>query len=428
MNLRRIGFWAAFVFMLVSVGQVHEMIPGMKYLKLGSLATVVLYVLVLMEARNLKWSPMVISRLLFFLAILPGLAFGFNRGAIFIGVKSEFSLVFAFFLGGILFFRTMNDLRRIQSALIGLAAVLSLWAITHSGRGPGLLGDENDIALFLVMLLPFPFFKMLEKLNLRGFVMYLLIFFSTLAGIASTLSRGGMVGTVVVLSACWLKTRYKISTIVVVVLMLVAVLAVSPAKLTSEFESITDTHETTADERLFYWGLSWQMFEARPVFGVGARAWGDAAWSGLVNTGGRKFANMTPHSIYFQLISELGLAGLIAWLGLVVSCIFSFRSLLSGNLKRQMSTEIRNNANPLFVRELDERQKFFSNFGLALGIGLLGFMASGAFLSVLFYAMFTTFACILQATKDTWDRDLQILKIVNRRKQEIPVSAPETSG
>ena len=257
--------------------------------------------------------------------------------------------------------------------------------------------------------------------------MYLMIFFSTLAGIASTISRGGMVGTVVVLSACWLKTRYKISTIVVVILMLAAVLAIGPPKLMSEFESISDTHETTADERIFYWGLSWKMFLARPIFGVGARAWGDAVWSGIVSTGGRHFGNMTPHSVYFQLISELGIAGVIPWVALVISCFFCFKYLLPSNLKRQMGAEIRSNANPLFVKELDERQKFFSNFGMAVGIGLLGFMASGAFLSVLFYPMFTTFACIIQATRDTWDRDLHILKIVKPQKDSVPVPVPVTA-
>lgn len=423
MNLRRIGFWTAFIFMLISVGQVHEMIPGLKYLKLGTITTTLLYILVIVELRNMKWSPVVIWRLLFFLAMLPGLIFGYNRGIIFIGVKNEASLVLAFFLGGILFFRTMNDLRKIQSAFIALAAALSLWAITHSGQGPGLLGDENDVALVLVMLLPFPFFKMLEKLSVRSFAMYLLIFFCTLAGIASTLSRGGMVGTVAVLSACWLKTRYKISTIVVLVLLLVSVVAIGPAKLTSEFESISDTHETTADERLFYWGLSWKMFEARPIFGVGARAWGDAAWSGLVNTGGRKFSNMTPHSIYFQLISELGLAGIIPWLGIVLSCFFGFRYLLPENLNRQMGVELLHNRDPVFVKQLEDRRKFFSNFGLALGVGLLGYLASGGFLSVLFYAVFTTFVCVLQAARDTWDRELQLLKFANARKQAIPATA-----
>ena len=435
MNLRRIGFWTAFIFMLISVGQVHEMIPGLKYLKLGTITTTILYILVIVELRNMKWSSVVIWRLLFFLAMLPGLIFGFNRGAIFIGVKNEASLVLAFFLGGILFFRTMNDLRKIQSAFIVLAAALSLWAITHSGRGPGLLGDENDVALVMVMLLPFPFFKLLEKLSLRGFVIYLLIFFCTLAGIASTLSRGGMVGTLVVLAACWLKSRYKISTIVVLFLLVAVVVVFGPnnessrkgVSLVSEFQTISDTHETTADERLFYWGLSWKMFEARPIFGVGARAWGDAAWSGLVNTGGRKFSNMTPHSIYFQLISELGLAGIIPWLGIVLSCFFGFRYLLPENLNRQMGVELLHNTDPLFVKQLEDRRKFFSNFGLALGIGLLGFLASGAFLSVLFYAVFTTFVCVLQAARDTWDRELQILKFANARKQAIPVTA-EPSG
>lgn len=414
MSLRRLGFWAALIFMLVSVGQIHEMIPGLKYFKLGSLTTIILYVGVVLELRNLKWSPMIFWRVLFFLSLLPGIYFGFDRGIVLQTTKEEFVMVFAFFLGAIIFFRTIEDFRKIQMSFIWLAVPLSLWALSHNGRGPGMLGDENDIALMLVMLLPFPFFKLFEKMSPRAFVMYLGIFFTILAGIAATISRGGMVGSMVVLGGCWLKSRYKTSTMVIMVLLLVAVVALGPDKLVSEFESISDTHETTADQRIYYWGVSWEMFQQRPVFGVGAKAWGSAVWSGLVSRHGRGFHNMTPHSIYFQLLSELGAFGVITWLGVLVCCGFCFRAILPGRLREQASAAMLNNLSPTFVHEVQERQKFMSNFGVALGVGMLGYLASGAFLSFVFYPMFTTFAALLQASRDTWDRELQILKFINR--------------
>ena len=201
---------------------------------------------------------------------------------------------------------------------------------------------------------------------------------------------------------------------VIIVLLLAAVVALGPKKLTSEFESISDTHETTADQRIYYWGLSWDMFVQRPVFGVGAKSWGSAAWSGLVSRHGRGFHNMTPHSIYLQLLSELGAVGVITWLGVLVCCFLCFRDILPDRLRRQANAAMLDHLGPTFIREIQERQKFMSNFGLALGIGLLGYLASGAFLSFVFYPMFTTFAALLQASKDTWERELQLLKLINR--------------
>ena len=166
------------ILLLINMGQIHEMIPGLKYLKLGSLCTTALYVLVLMEVRTLKWSPMIIWRLLFFLSLFPGIYFGYDRGMVLQTIKDEFVIVFAFFFGAILFFRSIEDLRKVQMAFIWLCIPLSLWALTHSGRGPGMLGDENDVALVLVMLLPFPFFKLFEKMTPKAFAMYLSISFS----------------------------------------------------------------------------------------------------------------------------------------------------------------------------------------------------------------------------------------------------------
>lgn len=440
MTLRKIGFWTALVFLLVSMGQIHEMLPVLKIFKLGALTTFLLYPLILIEIRHLKWSRMLIWRFLVYFSLFPGLFFGYNAGATLKIIKNGFPEMFAFFLGGLLFFRTLEDFKKIETALIALAVALSLWGLTHAGRGPGMLGDENDLAIVLVMLLPFPFFKLFNKMNGRDFTIYLGIFFITLAGIASTISRGGMIGTLVVLGAGWIKSRHKVVAIVLMVLLVTSVVLLSPGgrekthssvangngTIVSEFTSIGDVHGGTADERIFYWGLSWQMFKSLPLFGVGADSWGSAAWSGLVQTGGRRFTNMTPHSVYFQVLSELGLVGTIAWIGFLISCVLCFLSLTPGRLQKQASIAMAENLNPDFIRQIEARRKFLANFALSLGIGLLGFLASGSFLSVLYYPMLGSFACLMQAAKESWDRDLRLFKIVNQHgngRAAVPVPA-----
>jgi O-antigen ligase len=432
MSSRKVGFWVAFAFMLVSLGRIHEIIPGLSGMMLGGLTTLILCALVAMESPHLKWNRVLVWRILFFLSLLPGLAIGYDHKATLLIVRSEFASTFAFFLGGLLFFRTVSDLRKLQNALIVICAVFSLWMLAHNGHGPGLLEDENDAALAVVMLLPFPLFKLFEKIRPVWFTANLLIFFAALAGIGSTISRGGMLGALTVLGACWFRSRHKSPTLVILVLLVAAVIVLAPEKgnvhhqasLVQEFSTISDTHEETADERLWFWSLSRKIFMEKPVFGVGANAWGTSILHGVVSTDGRELHNNTTHSVYYQALSELGLFGTITWLGLLASCLFCFRDILPNRLRREAGLAMAGVTDPRMIREIQERQKFFSNFGLALGIGLLGFLVSGTFLSVLYYPQFCTFACLLQASKESWRRELALFTVLGLRAENRGRATP----
>ena len=80
--------------------------------------------------------------------------------------------------------------------------------------------------------------------------------------------------------------------------------------------SITDdsTMETgTAGQRMFTWGIGWDMFVDNPVFGVGQA---NFPWTIGEYMGGRAWqtkslAGRQAHSLYFTLLPELGLVGVI---------------------------------------------------------------------------------------------------------------------
>ena len=413
MNTYRLGFWTWLAYLLIDFGQVHRMIPGFSHLMLGALATVVLIALVLTELpRGLSapgggWlRPLVVWRARFIFAIATGLILAVTQGRALLVLKTELPRFFAAFLGAVLFLRSLADLRVVLNSMLAMAFMLSVWTISHHGHGPGLYKDENDVALVLVMLLPFPFLRIFapdSKPVAR--LVSVFIFALTLCAIGITLSRGAMVGSIPALIFCWLKSRQKVLSLGLGAMALVLAVLFAPSNFKKEFESIGDTHESTAEARRYYWDLSAQMFPHRPIFGVGAGCWGNALYSGLFATADRR-AHMTPHSIYFQGWTELGLFGMFCWFGFVAAGFREARSLGRSKLVAGMALAAGDDPDPVVLARLRATTDFLGPFASCLIIGMIGYLVSGAFLSVIFYPGLALFAAIAQASAAVWRREM----------------------
>lgn len=404
-----LGFKVWLAYLLIDFGQVHRMIPGLALLKPGAIATVALIAMVLIELpRGLKapeggWlRSLVVWRVLFLCAIGVGLALAVTQGRALLVLKTEAPRFAAAFLGALLFVRRISDLRALHTVLMGLALMLSVWVLLHRGHGPGLYVDENDAALVLVMLLPFPFLRIFAP-DSGGFrrLAAIGIFTLTLTAIGLTLSRGGMVGTIPALLFCWLKSRHKALGLVLASAAVVLAVVFAPSNFKKEFVSIKDTKESTADARRYFWDLSVQMFMERPIFGVGAGCWGNALYSGLLPIPDRR-AHMTPHSIYFQCFAELGLFGMFCWMGFLTAAWRELRSLRPRRLQAGAALALGDNPDPGAVARLRSDLEFTAPFGACLAIGIAGYLVSGAFLSVLYYPGLALFAALAQASASAW--------------------------
>lgn len=425
MSPYRVGFWTWLAYLLIDFGQVHRIIPGMSHLMLGALATVTLIVLVLTELpRGLSapgggWlRPLVVWRVLFLCVVGTGLILAVTQGRALMVLKTEAPRFIAAFLGALLFLRSVDDLRKVLNAMLLMDLLLSGWVIAHHGHGPGLYIDENDVGLVLVMLLPFPFLRIFapdSKLTAR--LLSIAIFGLSLCAIGITLSRGAMVGSIPALLFCWMKSRQKALSLALGGLALVLAVIFAPPTFTKEFESISDTHESTAEARRYYWDLSTQIWPHRPLFGVGAMCWGNALYSGLFTTPDRR-AHMTPHSIYFQCWTELGLVGMFCWFGFISAAFRETRSLSRRRMNAGLAMALGEDADPMAVRRLRRTMDFLGPFSSCLAIGMIGYLVSGAFLSVLFYPGLALFAAIAQATAAVWRREL-LTETLRRRASAL---------
>jgi putative inorganic carbon (hco3(-)) transporter len=197
------------------------------------------------------------------------------------------------------------------------------------------------------------------------------------------LSRGGFVGLVCAIGYMVMKSPRKQMAIIVIVLIAGLLALVAGPSYWEEMSTITDPNEGTADLRLEFWKIAFQEFLAYPLTGVGGDnyRWQMENFQSLEQT--QKFDRVLSshvHSTYFQLLSELGLAGCITF-GFIM-----FRTYQDYRYIDRLTSQSLTDANKVEDNVLQEDAVWIRNYGRGLIGALLGYMVSVAFLSALYYS------------------------------------------
>lgn len=257
---------------------------------------------------------------------------------------------------------------------------LAVWVITHGGFGTGgFLADENDVALALVMGLPYAVYLFSNethktwKFILSGSAILMLF------GIAYSFSRGGFLGLLSVLTIMFLLSEKKIkyaSMGAIFVLVFGSVLiSLLPASYFEEMETSTDYQSGTGEQRLVSWDIGLQMFYDNPLWGVGVEnyPWNVSEYQHLSSMWDpntmHSLAGRQAHSLYFTLIPELGLIGSTVYLSML---LIIFRRLWAVIKK---------------YKHDDDRRDYVAA-AKAIFVSLVGYLTAGAFISVLYYPHF----------------------------------------
>jgi putative inorganic carbon (hco3(-)) transporter len=179
------------------------------------------------------------------------------------------------------------------------------------GAVPGLMGNPNDLAMNMVVFLPFAAFAALGPGRRAGKALAALVSLLMVATLLFTKSRGGMLALAVTGLLIVIQAR-RFSPVVTAV-MLVGALAVPPllpqsfwTRASSIFNAEED--ETgSRDARMTLMQDGWRAFLEHPLTGVGAGqfqnynpAWRQETWR-------------ETHNVELQVLAELGLAGGLAF-------------------------------------------------------------------------------------------------------------------
>jgi probable O-glycosylation ligase (exosortase A-associated) len=187
-------------------------------------------------------------------------------------------------------------------------------------KGGYFLGDGNDFAWGLNVMLPFAMNLMIGKRWITTRLYGLAGFGAIVFGTVGTQSRGGTLAIGAALLIYWLTvSKRKALGAVMLVCIAVGASLVAPATYVSRLNTISDYQDDSSSQgRLRAWGAALKMAVDFPL-GVGANNFSRAYGRYYIpedTSGYKAFRWISPHSIYFRVIGEYGYLGfsLLLWL------------------------------------------------------------------------------------------------------------------
>ena len=325
-------------------------------------------------------------------------------------------LALAFVLSAVLTSRA-----RLQSALIAAAVALSLSGVAegfkvllsgggHKVEGLAAYGDNNAFALAMAMTLPLLLYLFQTSKARIARLAFMFAMAMCVVAIVGTYSRGGFLGLVTFTVGLILLNRNKIRNMALVAVGAIVLMQAAPA---SWFERINTLHTATQDdgsflERVTAWKISTLLAMERPLVGGGFHAiqdtsvWvryqRDLATLDFIPSSPPDEYGRAAHSIYFELLGDLGFTGLFIFLAMIG---VSMRAC--GRIRRM----VRGHADLVWASDLA---------GM-LRLSLIVYLVSGAALSMGYFELLYIVLAFASITQRLVAREIG--------RREAPVVAPE---
>ena len=367
------------MYILIDYGRPQDVLP-IQALRLGMVVTIVLCIYLL---RHREWQKVISCRqikLILLFIFLLFLHIPFSRNNYFAWITFKHMALFVPFILSVAI--CVNNLKRLKiliNFLLITMSYISLYALAHKGIGSGsYFNDENDLSLYLNMYLPFCFFLFLYENKFRIKILYLgLIAIGLLVTIISS-SRGGLIGLLAMAFVVWIISDKKIVSLILLTIASIVFLAFASDIYLNEMKTILDSNSGTAIERIESWKSGWIMFLDNPL-GVGGNNFLVRFPEYQTEYFQRGMWGRAAHSIWFTLIPELGIPGILIYYYLLRRNLKDVWELKKIKLKNERDQE--------YIRALS----------LSILASLAGFFASGTFLSVLYYAHYWYITSIIIA-------------------------------
>jgi putative inorganic carbon (hco3(-)) transporter len=241
---------------------------------------------------------------------------------------------------------------------------------TNEGyRIGGPIGDPNFFAQIMVVLVPLAMDRMnREKNRLLRLIAAVALGISVLT-IFFTFSRGGFLALLVVLVAMLLYQPPKMRQILILLLLGTVLINLVPDQFTSRLQTLTNLlpgqvqvqSDVSFQGRASEATVAWMMFLDHPFLGVGASNYPVyyLQYSRILGLDPR-LEQREPHDLYLEVLSELGICGMIVFL-LILWNVFQGLSAARSDLD-----------------DLDELG--YSSLITALMVGFIGYLTAAIFI------------------------------------------------
>jgi putative inorganic carbon (hco3(-)) transporter len=297
-------------------------------------------------------------------------------------------LLFVFFT--LKFFQTQYRLR-----IMFLVVALSLgyyglkggiWAVfvtfgTQQVQGPEgtFIGGNTELGLALNMILPFLLCLSREETNkkMRRFLQVVFVF--SIIGVIFTYSRGAFLGLLVVLIMLFLRAKRRVVGICSLVLLSWFIWVFAPPEWFGRVETIqTYEQDNSANMRLNSWKVAWRLALDHPLTGGGFWVLPHMAIYNRYSPGS-EVAN-SAHSIYFGILGDHGFPGLVVFVALNLSTLWSL-----SRLRRKV--------------EHTPSGKSIASYCEMIQASIVAYLVSGAFLTQAYFDLYyhiISFGILLQ--------------------------------
>jgi putative inorganic carbon (hco3(-)) transporter len=193
---------------------------------------------------------------------------------------------------------------------------------------------------------------------------------SAIVSIIASSSRGAQLGLVPVVGWMMLKSKHRAKAFALGAALAAAVWLVIPAEQKTRFSEMGG--DDTSQSRIQYWKRGLQVMADRPITGTGYKNWAAytlATYGAFVNSNGNATMQV-PHNIFIEAGAELGFPGLLAFVGLIGLTFYT------------------NYQTRKLARRLPGGERFSSAMSHGLDAALWGYLATGFFVTVLYYPFF----------------------------------------
>jgi putative inorganic carbon (HCO3(-)) transporter len=254
------------------------------------------------------------------------------------------------------------------------AAGVNAEALAAHGEGAGstaFFGNAGDFGVAMCVVWPLAGAMFVGEVRRWRKWFFALCFFAFLGAIVATSSRGAMVGAGLIAFAGFMRSSKRGVGLLMMLLVVLAFFVFAPQASRNRMEAALHPHsDPTANDRLELWHAGMAMFAGHPFLGVGPGNFAPEYLSEhpLLEREHRLMA-IVPHSIYVETLSELGIIGLI-----VLAAVCSLVPVLNARTRKLLRSA-----------GVEKSRRFEYNLAWGLDLALIGYLVSGAFITVLYY-------------------------------------------
>jgi len=217
--------------------------------------------------------------------------------------------------------------------LDGLKFIVS--AGSHNARGLDKFGDNNHFAVYMAMILPIILYIYKYTINKIARFSFASMFVLVLLTVIATNSRGGLISLFLLATWVILSSRRKFLGLVAIGSLSILITQLAPDTWFERMNTIqTAEQDASFMGRVTAWKRASAIAVENPILGGGFHA-GAApilfekfrykqGLLGLIDTPDVHYAAAT-HSIYFEVLGDLGFVGLALFIACIVNAFLTYR-------------------------------------------------------------------------------------------------------